>query len=190
MNLIEQLGGYESAKSKFRDNGSLHAERLKKALLEYRAIAEKLDLHINAKLSDLRIHDLRRSLGSWRMKLPARTVILAVLVDSPRHARTRPAARMPLFSTPFAQLDLIRQPDQANDPLQAFDAADEYLLNHLHEQGLAADARVLLLNDGFGALACALAPHCRVTSSGDSFLGALALHKNLPRNGLAPAAVP
>ena len=36
MNLIEQLGGYESAKSKFRDNGSLHAERLKKALLEYR----------------------------------------------------------------------------------------------------------------------------------------------------------
>ena len=34
--LIENLGGYESAKSKFRDNGSLHAERLKKALLEYR----------------------------------------------------------------------------------------------------------------------------------------------------------
>ena len=36
MNLIENLGGYESAKSKFRDNGSLHAGRLKKALLEYR----------------------------------------------------------------------------------------------------------------------------------------------------------
>ena len=36
MNLIENLGGYESAKSKFRDNGSLHAERLKKALIEYR----------------------------------------------------------------------------------------------------------------------------------------------------------
>lgn len=34
--LIEKLGGYESAKSKLRDNGSLHAERLKKALLEYR----------------------------------------------------------------------------------------------------------------------------------------------------------
>jgi len=34
--LIENLGGYESAKSKFRDNGSLHAERLRKALLEYR----------------------------------------------------------------------------------------------------------------------------------------------------------
>ncbi|MBB6342470.1 16S rRNA (guanine1207-N2)-methyltransferase [Pseudomonas fluvialis] len=97
---------------------------------------------------------------------------------------------MPLFSTPFAQLDLIRQPDQANDPLQAFDAADEYLLNHLHEQGLAADARILLLNDGFGALACALAPHCRVTSSGDSFLGALALQKNLARNDLPANSVP
>lgn len=96
---------------------------------------------------------------------------------------------MPLFSTPFAQLDLIRQPDQANDPLQAFDAADEYLLNHLHQQGLAADARVLLLNDGFGALACALAPHCRVTSSGDSFLGALALQKNLTRNDLPADSV-
>ena len=34
--LIENLGGYESAKYKLRDNGSLHAERLKKALLEYR----------------------------------------------------------------------------------------------------------------------------------------------------------
>ena len=36
MNLIEKLGGYESTKSKLRDNGSLHAERLKKALLEHR----------------------------------------------------------------------------------------------------------------------------------------------------------
>jgi hypothetical protein len=34
--LIENLGGYESAKYKLRDNGSLHSERLKKALLEYR----------------------------------------------------------------------------------------------------------------------------------------------------------
>lgn len=96
---------------------------------------------------------------------------------------------MPLFSTPFAQLDLIRQPDQTNDPLQAFDAADEYLLNHLHEQGLARDARVLVLNDGFGALSCALAPHCQVTSSGDSFLGALALQKNLTRNDLPADSV-
>lgn len=36
MNLIEQLGGYGKAKSKLRDNGSLHAERLKCVLLQYR----------------------------------------------------------------------------------------------------------------------------------------------------------
>ena len=92
---------------------------------------------------------------------------------------------MPILATPFAQLDLIRQPEMANEPLQAFDAADEYLLAHLHEQGLGPDSRVLLLNDGFGALACSLAAHCQVTSSGDSHLGYLALQKNLARNGLA-----
>lgn len=96
---------------------------------------------------------------------------------------------MPTLATPFAQLDLIRQPEMANEPLQAFDAADEYLLAHLHEQGLGPDSRVLLLNDGFGALACSLAAHCQVTSSGDSHLSHLALQKNLTRNGLAAERV-
>ena len=99
------------------------------------------------------------------------------------------APAMPILATPFAQLDLIRQPEMVNEPLQAFDAADEYLLAHVHELGLAADSRVLLLNDGFGALACSLAAHCRVTSSGDSHLGHLALQKNLARNGLPADAV-
>ena len=96
---------------------------------------------------------------------------------------------MPIFTTPFAQLDLLRQPEQQDEPLQAFDAADEYLLNHLHEQGLHADSRVLLLNDSFGALAASLAPHCVVTSGGDSHLGYLALQKNLARNQLPDTAV-
>lgn len=101
---------------------------------------------------------------------------------------------MPIFTTPFAQLDLLRQPEQQDEPLQAFDAADEYLLNHLHdlavqEQGLHAASRVLLLNDSFGALAASLAPHCVVTSGGDSHLGFLALQKNLARNQLPATAV-
>ena len=91
---------------------------------------------------------------------------------------------MPIFSTPFAQLDLLRQPDDVHASLQAFDAADEYLLNHLHAQGLTLTSRVLVLNDSFGALAASLAGHCQVTSSGDSYLGWLALQKNLPANGL------
>ncbi|MEW6460958.1 MAG: methyltransferase [Pseudomonadota bacterium] len=96
---------------------------------------------------------------------------------------------MPTLDTPFASLDLLRQPHQPNEPLQAFDAADEYLLNHLHEQGIQADTRVLLLNDSFGALACSLASHCQVTSSSDSHLGFLALTRNLASNGLSTDAV-
>jgi 16S rRNA (guanine1207-N2)-methyltransferase len=89
---------------------------------------------------------------------------------------------MPLLDSPFAQLDLIRQPEQHNDPLQAFDAADEYLLNYLAEQSLNSATRVLVLNDSFGALAASLEGQVQVTSSGDSFLAALGLEKNLVRN--------
>ena len=96
---------------------------------------------------------------------------------------------MPILESPYARLDLIRQPEQPNEPLQAFDAADEYLLTQLHEQQLPAGSRVLILNDSFGALACALAQQAEVTSSGDSHLAHLALEKNLQRNGLATDSV-
>jgi 16S rRNA (guanine1207-N2)-methyltransferase len=97
---------------------------------------------------------------------------------------------MPLLTTPFAELDLIRQPEQSDEPLQAFDAADEYLLNHVAEHGLTLQTRVLVLNDSFGALAASLAPHAAVTSSTDSFLAVQGLEKNLARNGQAYDAVP
>ncbi|MCX2897691.1 methyltransferase [Pseudomonas mandelii] len=97
---------------------------------------------------------------------------------------------MPLLETPFASLDLIRQPEQSNEPLQAFDAADEYLLNHLAERQPAAQTRVLVLNDSFGALAASLVGKVQVTSSGDSFLAFQGLEKNLLRNGHAFDSVP
>ncbi|WP_217477706.1 methyltransferase [Stutzerimonas stutzeri] len=96
---------------------------------------------------------------------------------------------MPILESPYARLDLIRQPEQPNEPLQAFDAADEYLLTQLHAQQLPAGSRVLVLNDSFGALACSLAQQASVTSSGDSHLAHLALEKNLQRNGLAADSV-
>ena len=96
---------------------------------------------------------------------------------------------MPVLESPFAQLRLIRQPEQQNEPLQAFDAADEYLLNHLAEQGLPANSRVLVLNDSFGALAISLVTTMHVTSSSDSVLAIQALEKNLVRNGHAFDAV-
>ncbi|KXG81111.1 methyltransferase [Pseudomonas mosselii] len=97
---------------------------------------------------------------------------------------------MPLFNSPFANLDLIRQPAQANDPLLAFDAADQYLLEHLAAQVPQASCRVLVLNDSFGALAASLAGHVQVTSSGDSHLAYLALEKNLAGNGRPFDSVP
>lgn len=97
---------------------------------------------------------------------------------------------MPLLTTPFAELELLRQPEYANDPLQAFDAADEYLLEHRATQTLPASARVLVLNDSFGALAISLRAHAQVTGSGDSYLARLALEKNLMRNGQAFDSVP
>ena len=97
---------------------------------------------------------------------------------------------MPLLDSPFAQLDLIRQPEQHNDPLQAFDAADEYLLNHLAAQQPSVNTRVLVLNDSFGALAASLQGQVQVISSGDSFLAAQGLEKNLVRNAKAFDAVP
>ncbi|MCX4064881.1 class I SAM-dependent methyltransferase [Pseudomonas sp. S1Bt30] len=97
---------------------------------------------------------------------------------------------MPLLDSPFAQLDLIRQPEQHNDPLQAFDAADEYLLNHLAAQQPNVSTRVLVLNDSFGALAASLEGRVQVTSCGDSFLAAQGLEKNLVRNAKAVDAVP
>ncbi|WP_122662982.1 methyltransferase [Pseudomonas viridiflava] len=96
---------------------------------------------------------------------------------------------MPLLDTPFAQLDLIRQPEQQDEPLQAFDAADEYLLNYVAEHGLTLQSKVLVLNDSFGALAVSLAQHATVTSSTDSYLAAHGLQKNLVRNGMAYDAV-
>jgi 23S rRNA (guanine1835-N2)-methyltransferase len=97
---------------------------------------------------------------------------------------------MPLLITPFAELELLRQPEYANDPLQAFDAADEYLLEHLAAQALPATSRVLVLNDSFGALAISLRAHAQVLGSGDSYLARLALEKNLVRNGQAFDSVP
>lgn len=96
---------------------------------------------------------------------------------------------MPTLDTPFARLELARHPEVPREPLQAFDAADEYLLQALHAESLPGEARILLLNDSFGALACSLAGHARVTSSGDSHLGWLALRRNLADNGLAEDAV-
>jgi 23S rRNA (guanine1835-N2)-methyltransferase len=82
---------------------------------------------------------------------------------------------------PQGEFELVRNP--ADDSLQAWDAADEFLLNHLHEiQLLSGHGKLLILNDAYGALAVALA-NCPVYSWNDSYLSQQALRENLLANG-------
>ncbi|EBI7158857.1 23S rRNA (guanine(1835)-N(2))-methyltransferase RlmG [Salmonella enterica] len=87
----------------------------------------------------------------------------------------------------FRSLTLKRFPqtDDVN-PLLAWEAADEYLLQQLDETEIRGP--VLILNDTFGALSCALAEHSPY-SIGDSYLSELGTRENLRHNGIAESSV-
>ena len=86
-----------------------------------------------------------------------------------------------VLTVPQGEFELLRNP--RDELLQAWDAADEFLLNHLDEiKVLSRHGKLLILNDAFGALAVALANH-PVYSWNDSFLAQQALHDNLRANG-------
>ncbi len=77
---------------------------------------------------------------------------------------------------------LQRLPLRKQELLRAWDAADEYVLNYLAEQGLPQrHARVLIVNDSFGALAVALHAFQPVALS-DSYLSQQATRINLAAN--------
>ena len=100
-----------------------------------------------------------------------------------RPFNSRPSA-MHHCDTPFGPLQLERYPPTRNPTLQPVDTADLYLLQSLAEQGAAAGP-VLVVNDNFGALACALALQGRqVISWGDSCLAHRALQLNIRHNQL------
>ena len=58
--------------------------------------------------------------------------------------------------TSYGTLNLERYPPTQNPTLQAFDTADLYLLQSVAELP-ASDLPILVINDNFGTLACALA---------------------------------
>lgn len=87
-------------------------------------------------------------------------------------------------------LTLQRWPlNQPNHSLQAWDAADELLIDAVNKAATDftvthhASPHLLLINDSFGALSCALA-HWRQTSSTDSYLARQAVIYNRAGNGL------
>ena len=87
----------------------------------------------------------------------------------------------------FRSLTLKRFPETDEvSPLQAWEAADEYLLQQL--DGTDITGPVLIFNDTFGALACALAEH-QPYSIGDSYLSELATRENLRHNDIAENSV-
>ncbi|MDD5462612.1 MAG: methyltransferase [Methylococcales bacterium] len=84
---------------------------------------------------------------------------------------------------------LHRLPKRPVELLQAWDAADEYLLNYLAEDlKPSADARILIFNDTFGALAVALNSF-RPQAVSDSYLSQQATRLNLAENGLPESVV-
>ncbi|WP_336956418.1 23S rRNA (guanine(1835)-N(2))-methyltransferase RlmG [Serratia sp. KG1D] len=86
------------------------------------------------------------------------------------------------------QLELERYPQQEESTqLQAWEAADEYLLQQLENVDIGGRP-VLIFNDNFGTLACALHAH-RPCSVSDSYMSQLATRHNLKLNGLDPEQV-
>ena len=87
----------------------------------------------------------------------------------------------------FRSLSLKRFPETDDvSPLQAWEAADDYLLQQLDDTQISGP--VLIFNDTFGALACALAEH-KPYSIGDSYLSELATRENLRHNDIAENSV-
>lgn len=74
---------------------------------------------------------------------------------------------------------------QVNRSLQAWDAADEYIISYLEQQSLSdSKQKILIFNDNFGAITCNLTEH-QLFCVNDSFLSHQGIALNLEQNGLS-----
>jgi len=94
------------------------------------------------------------------------------------------------FTYAHGSLQLYRWPlNQPNSSLQAWDAADELLLQHTQEAATQfsrqhkREPELLIINDSFGALSCALAQYAQVQIN-DSLLAQQGTLYNRRQNGL------
>ena len=91
----------------------------------------------------------------------------------------------------YGSFELTRFPlypkSKAQQNLQAWDGADTLLIEHLHQLALPKSARVMIINDQFGAISCALArdrsPNNIIIQS-DSFLSLTAIERNFNANNI------
>ncbi|MCC8252362.1 methyltransferase [Vibrio campbellii] len=79
-------------------------------------------------------------------------------------------------------LTLHRFPKRSNETLQAWDAGDEYLINHVEEMALPDNQNIVVINDNFGALACWFSDKHNVTLMSDSFISHKGAQQNLADN--------
>ncbi len=86
------------------------------------------------------------------------------------------------FNTAFNTFNLERFPKQKNLNLQAWDAADRYLLEHLYEQHAELENKnILIFNDAFGALTLSLLEYHPCVVS-DSIISQKAIIENTSLN--------
>ncbi len=123
-------------------------------------------------------------------------------VKSFKYANIRfqfPTDKIPSMQTQLAtaqgEFTLHRYPRQPNDTLRAWDAADELLLDHVEQLVQTTDIekansainqktpRVLIINDQFGALSCALNTFEPLVIN-DSYIAQQAILENLAANNL------
>ncbi|MDK9755837.1 methyltransferase [Vibrio sp. D173a] len=83
-------------------------------------------------------------------------------------------------------LTLHRFPKRSNETLQAWDAGDEYLINHVEELALPENQNIVVINDNFGALACWFSDKHNVTLISDSFISHKGAKQNLADNRCKP----
>jgi 16S rRNA (guanine1207-N2)-methyltransferase len=89
---------------------------------------------------------------------------------------------------PQGDFTLNRLPYRAKELLRAWDSADEYLLEQFAAENVPTTAKLLIINDSFGALAIAL-HHYNPYALSDSYLSQQATRLNLELNQLASSAV-
>lgn len=84
------------------------------------------------------------------------------------------------------KLTLKRYPEKAQrDDLQAWDAADEYVIEYIeNEEILTETSKILILNDQFGALGCCLSRY-KPTWYSDSIVANLGLLENAKTNQIS-----
>ena len=86
------------------------------------------------------------------------------------------------------EFELQRLPKNGHESLRAWDAADEYVLEHIANLNLPHTTKILIINDSFGALAIGLNSF-QTHALSDSYLSQQATRLNVAANHLPENAV-